>query len=226
MPIRHYTLKGFYLLKYLMFRIDLHVHSKLSGDSTTEPEEIIERAIEMGLDGIAFTEHYSYEASEPVESLKEKYKGDILIFRGVEFSTKEGHCLVFGFNTDRVFEKYTPAKEILKVIQSAGGVIIPAHPFRGVNSMGEEIRNLKGLFAIEGYNGYNIHPYNMKAIELAETLGIAFTGGSDAHEPHEVGQCFTEFLDKVTEENFLILLRSGRYTGKDIRRISRMELIF
>ncbi len=205
-----------------MFRIDLHIHSKLSGDSDSEPEEIIERALEMGLDGIAFTEHYSYEASEPVEPLKEKYKDRILILRGVEFSSKEGHCLVFGFNTDRHLEKYTPVAELIEIVQSAGGVVIPSHPFRGINSMGELIRDLKGLFAIEGFNGYNRHSLNLRAIDLAEELGIAFTGGSDAHEAHEVGQCFTEFFDPLTEENFITLLKEGRYTGRDIRKISRI----
>lgn len=209
-----------------MFRIDLHVHSRLSGDSNSEPEDLIERAIEIGLDGIAFTEHYSYEASEPVEALREKYGKDILILRGVEFSTKEGHCLVFGFNTDKYLKKYTPVQEVLRIVQSAGGVVIPSHPFRGVNSIGEEIKNLKGLFAIEGYNGYNMHPYNIRAIEVADKLGIPFTGGSDAHEPHEVGQCYTEFLDRVTEDNFLDLLKRGRYTGRDIRKISRMDFNF
>ncbi|MCX7793472.1 MAG: PHP domain-containing protein [Thermodesulfovibrionales bacterium] len=209
-----------------MFRIDLHVHSKLSGDSDSEPEEIIERAIEIGLDGIAFTEHYSYEASEPVEVLKGKYRGDILILRGVEFSTKEGHCLIFGFDTDKHLKKYTPVEEVLTIVQSSGGIIIPSHPFRGVNSIGERIRSLRGLFAIEGYNGYNMHPYNVKAVEIAQELGIPFTGGSDAHEPHEVGQCYTEFLERVTEENFITLLKAGRYTGRDVRKISRMEFNF
>lgn len=209
-----------------MFRIDLHVHSRYSGDSSSEPEEIIERALELGLDGIAFTEHYSYEASEPVEPLKEKYRGQILILRGVEFSTREGHCLIFGFNTDRVFEKYAPIGEVLRVVHSGGGVVIPSHPFRGTNSIGDVIRTVEGLFAIEGFNGYNMHPYNIKAVELAEELGIPFTGGSDAHEAPEVGQCYTEFLDPVTEENFLTLLRKGRYTGRDIRKISRMDFIF
>lgn len=205
-----------------MFRIDLHVHSKLSGDSDSEPEELIERAIEIGLDGIAFTEHYSYEASEPVEVFKEKYKGRILILRGVEFSSREGHCLVFGFNTDRYLEKYTPVAELIEIVQSAGGVVIPSHPFRGINSLGNIIKNLKGLFAIEGFNGYNRHSLNIKAINLAEELSIAFTGGSDAHESREVGQCFTEFSDTLTEENFITLLKEGRYTGRDTRKISRI----
>ncbi len=208
-----------------MFRIDLHVHSKYSGDSSSEPEEIIERALELGLDGVAFTEHYSYEASEPVEPLREKYRGEVLILRGVEFSTREGHCLVFGFNTDRALPKYAPLGEVLRIVHSNGGVVIPSHPFRGTNSIGDAIRTIEGLFAIEGFNGYNMHPSNMKAVELAEELGLSFTGGSDAHEPHEVGQCYTEFFDPVTEENFLALLRKGRYTGRDIRKISRMGFI-
>ena len=37
------------------FRIDLHVHSLLSGDNLADPEECIVQAIELGLDGLAFT---------------------------------------------------------------------------------------------------------------------------------------------------------------------------
>ncbi len=204
-----------------MYRIDLHIHSKFSGDSDAEPEEIIERAIELGLDGVAFTEHYSYEASEPVESLKGKYRGHILIFRGVEFSAREGHCLVFGFDTGRI-EKYMPLEELVKIVSQAGGIVIPSHPFRGVNSIGNLIKDIKGLYAIEGFNGYNMHSLNMMAVELARELGLSYTGGSDAHEAHEVGQCYTEFYEPVSEENLILLLKRGRYRGVDIRKVSRM----
>jgi len=76
----------------MKIKIDLHVHSYNSGDNDADPEETIDRAIELGLHGIAFTEHYSYSASEPVERLREKYGDAILLFRGVEFSAAEGHC--------------------------------------------------------------------------------------------------------------------------------------
>ncbi|NOY65040.1 MAG: PHP domain-containing protein [Nitrospirae bacterium] len=204
-----------------MFKIDLHVHSKYSGDSASEPEEIVERAIELGLDGIVFTEHYSFEASEPVEALREKFNGHILVFRGVEFSTREGHCLVFGVNTDRLIGKYPDVSELIEVVTREGGVIIPAHPFRGNNSLGDSIRHNKGFTAIEGFNGYNHHSYNMMAVELAKELGMPFTGGSDAHEPFEVGQCYTEFYRPVNEHNLVELLKSGCYRGVDIRKISR-----
>jgi len=38
-------------------KIDLHCHSKYSQDNYLEPEEVIEQAIKMNLDGVCFTEH-------------------------------------------------------------------------------------------------------------------------------------------------------------------------
>src|SRR5208337_4078410 len=129
----------------MKFKIDLHVHSKYSGDNDAEPEETLIHAIQRGLQGIAFTEHYYYEASEPVEALKEKYGDRILILRGVEFSTAEGHCLVFGLNTDRLSLRYAPAEEVIQAVNRAGGVAIPSHPFRSVNSLGDLVKSVKGI---------------------------------------------------------------------------------
>ncbi len=199
------------------FRIDLHVHSKYSGDNDSEPEELILQAVERGLFGIAVTEHYSYEASEPVEHLKDKYRDQIRIFRGVEFSSQEGHCLVFGVNTDALALKFTPLKHLVKIVNELGGVVIPSHPFRKGNGMGNAFREIQGICAIEGYNGCNMHAYNEKAVEMAMELNLPFTGGSDAHHPEEVGLCFTEFEQEVTDENLVGLLKIGNYRGIDNR---------
>lgn len=203
------------------FKIDLHVHTRYSGDNDADPEEVVERAIERGLDGIAVTEHSSFEASEPVERLAEKYGKTLLILRGVEFSALEGHCLIFGANTDRLGIARAPLAEVVRIVAAAGGVLVPSHPYRGGNSVGDLVRTLRGIAAIEGYNGVNMHGMNEKAIEAARERNLPFTGGSDAHEPREVGSCYTEFGDRVTPERFPDLLRSGRYRGVDTRRISR-----
>ncbi len=200
------------------FRIDLHVHSKYSGDNISEPEESVLRAIELKLDGIAFTEHYSFEASEPVERLKEKYWDAIRIFRGVEFSSADGHCLIFGVNTDALPLKHAPVEDVIKIVTEAGGVVIPSHPYRIGNSLGDIIHRLKGIYAVEGYNGCNMHAYNAKAVETARSLSLPYTGGSDAHAPEEVGMCYTEFEDEVTENNFIPLLKRGNYRGVDARK--------
>ena len=208
----------------MKFKIDLHVHTKYSGDNDSDPEEAVLRAIEVGLNGIAFTEHYYYEASEPLEILKEKYKNRILIFRGVEFSTAEGHCLIFGVDTDALSIKYASVKEVIPVVHQAGGVVIPSHPYRSVNSLGDLVLSVPGLCALEGYNGCNMHAFNVRAIASAEERQLPYTGGSDAHTPWEVGSCFTEFDDVVTAENLIEVLKAGKYRGVDSRKISRMMI--
>jgi len=201
--------------------VDLHVHSRLSGDNLADPEECILRGIACGLHGIAFTEHYSYEASEPLEGFMEKYRDRILILRGVEFSAAEGHCLVFGADTDRLCQPYAPVDELIRKVNGAGGVVIPSHPYRVGSGLGDRILTLPGIAAVEGHNGCNRHLFNQRAIETARRLQIPFVGGSDAHAPAEVGSCHTVFPDRVTADNFIGQLKAGRFEAVDTRKVSR-----
>lgn len=206
----------------MSFKIDLHIHTKHSGDNSSEPEDVVLHAIEAKLYGIAFTEHYSCEASEYVVELREKYGKDIMIFNGVEFSAADGHCLVFGVNTDNAGIKDAPMQEVVRVVNEKGGVVIPTHPFRGGYSIGERTRKLEGICAIEGYNGYSHYSQNKKAIEMAEEMGLPYIGGSDSHVAHEVGACYTGFNTEVTHENFIEVLKAGDYKGIDTRKVSKI----
>jgi len=208
-------------MSVVSFRIDLHVHSLLSGDNLADPEECIVQAIELGLQGLAFTEHYSYAASEPLERLKERYRDRILVVRGVEFSAAEGHCLVFGVDTDRLCLPYAPAEELVREVSRAGGVVIPSHPYRAGSGLGNRILTLPGIPAIEGHNGCNNHSFNQRAIQTALRLRLPVTGGSDAHRPVEVGSCYTVFPERVTAENLVTLLAAGNYEAVDTRKVSR-----
>ena len=203
------------------FRIDLHVHSLLSGDNLADPEECIVQAIELGLEGLAFTEHYSYGASEPLERLKERYRDRILIVRGVEFSAAEGHCLVFGVDTDRLCPPYAPAEELVREVGRAGGVVIPSHPYRAGSGLGDRILALRGFAAVEGHNGCNHRSFNQRAIQAALQLRLPLTGGSDAHRPVDVGSCHTVFPERVTAGNLVDLLKAGNYEAVDTRKVSR-----
>ena len=202
------------------FRVDLHVHTRHSGDNEADPVETVEVAIRLGLDGLAFTEHYSYEASEYADELRRRYINKIAIIRGVELSAMEGHLLVFGLNTDRLGLSRAPAAHVVKAVAREGGVVIPSHPFRGGSGIGELLEGLGGICALEGYNGCNIHPMNIRAVEAASRLGLPYTGGSDAHAPREVGSCHTLFNVPVTQDNIVEALRAGHYSGHDTRKIS------
>lgn len=197
-------------------KIDLHNHSYFSKDSSADPEELVAAAINAGLDGIAFTEHNSYTASDPIEAIRGKYKDKLMIFRGAEYIAAEGHLLVFGVTDDFIFNDaglYAPAQEIIDAVNSIGGAVIVPHPFREWARLRIDISELKGISAIEAFNGHNSLDENLKAYRAAEVLGLPTTGGSDSHVSMQIGVCYTEFFDDVKEDNIAEILKYGSYQG-------------
>jgi hypothetical protein len=65
-------------------RINLHCHSKYSADNFLEPEELIERAIKINLDGVCFTELHSMIPLWPLERIR--IPEGFYVFRGWDSS--------------------------------------------------------------------------------------------------------------------------------------------
>ncbi|MDD2958831.1 MAG: histidinol-phosphatase HisJ family protein [Lachnospiraceae bacterium] len=79
---------------------DYHVHTCYSDDSECPMEEMVQQAISLGLDEIAFTEHVDYgvktdlncryqEYFKELQELQEKYKGRLDIKKGIEFGVQK-----------------------------------------------------------------------------------------------------------------------------------------
>lgn len=179
--------------------IDLHCHSKYSHDNHLEPAELIERAIKSGLNGVCFTEHFSFDSSWPIERMS--HPAGFLVLRGVEVSTDSGHLLVYGVEDDSWNRwgrnNYLNLVKVLDSVHALGGICIPAHPFRGWESLGEKIFSIPGLDAIETHNGVNDRHQNQPAVEAAWKLGLPATGGSDCHQLFQVGRAYTEFDNPI-----------------------------
>lgn len=178
--------------------IDLHCHSRFSGDNVSDPQDIIHYAMKTGLDGVCFTEHDSYEISQPVEKIK--VPDSFKVFRGVELTTNEGHLLIFGISNDFwKLRKITrlDLETIIREVHDEGGICVPAHPFRGWLSIGEIIYNTTGFDAIETQNGANLPEQNIRAVQSAVKLGLHTIGGSDCHRPSDVGRCYTQFPHRI-----------------------------
>lgn len=195
-------------------KIDLHNHS-FTYESSSEPEEVIERAIMAGLDGIAFTEHNSYSATDRADDLAGKYSGRIRIFRGAEYDAAEGHVLLFGLKDNSFLDlgMFAPLSELIRLITPKGAVAIVAHPFRGWGQFKADLSAVHGICALEAFNGHNTDEENEKAYNVALSIGMPFTGGSDSHGSADVGRCYTEFFDDVDNTSLVSALRSGRYRG-------------
>ena len=77
--------------------IDYHLHTYLSGDSEQTVMAVCERAVEIGLTEIAFTEHIDFDpddlsygaydyrkATDEIEAARERFGGDLTIRKGIE----------------------------------------------------------------------------------------------------------------------------------------------
>lgn len=198
-------------------KIDLHCHSKYSHDNHLEPEELIERAVSLGLEGVCFTEHHSFQNSWPVSRIK--IPDGFFVFRGVEVSTDEGHLLVYGV-VDDSWNRWgrnnlMEVEKVLESVHALGGICVPAHPFRGWESLGEKIFSIQGFDALETHNGVNRPNQNLLAAEAALKLGIPSIGGSDCHYVHQVGRSYTVFENRVLSlEHLVAEIKAGNCRGE------------
>jgi len=199
-----------------MFKIDLHVHSALGGDSNIEPNDLVERARAVGLDAVCVTEHHSHALSAPFDEISRK--SGFSIFRGMEYRAAEGHLLVFGVRAGRGdLLSGLPMQDAIDWVHGRGGVAIPAHPYQKDmvgGSLGDRVLGLQGLCALEVANGSASATDNRLALQAAAILGLKGVGGSDAHGLLTVGQAYTLFPSPISMEKELVeALRHGTYSA-------------
>ena len=203
--------------------IDLHTHTQEYSSCSYLPlEELIQRAMEVGLDGVAVTDHSRIGGAEAAQELGAKY--GLPVFRGVEVHTTLGDILVFGLYQDFPWEM--DGHRLLHMVEEASGAAIAAHPFRsGGYALGQSLRmagipiegamdwcpELRRLTAVEVFNDYCDDGEASQARRLARALGVPGVGGSDAHFVSEVGSAATLFPDPIsTDEELIAALRAGR----------------
>src|ERR1700720_4559812 len=100
--------------------LDLHVHTPASddwrGDPAT-PDQIVARALEQGLDGIAITDHQS---GESVDALRDASKDTgLTIIPGVEINNLAGNE---GIHLIALFDCATTMQDIDRFLGSIGAL--------------------------------------------------------------------------------------------------------
>jgi len=201
-------------------RIDLHIHTApLSACSYIDPQELIQEARRLNLDGMCLTEHQVVWDPDEVSQMAEA--AGIRIFRGNEFTTNQGDILVFGYYED--IKELLIIQDLRDKVTAAGGYMIAAHPFRGFKTFGigqlqmtvEQAckrKVLEFVDAVETGNGKLSPDENEMACKVAEKLGLPGTGGSDAHRIDEIATWLTDFDKDIEDENDLLReLHAGRF---------------
>ncbi len=193
------------ILKYLVtkvilmakdYRFDLHIHTIYS-DGMIKPADVIKYAKVMGMDGVAITDHDTFDGSK--KAAKAAKKEGVILVPGVEITTRFGDILalgikeaIYGLDAD-----LSGIKKIIHKIHEKGGAAIIAHPFVGSwpnGSLADHIKKLD-FDAIEIFNSMTSDIFgietNVKAMELAKKMKMPGTGGSDAHSLEMIGTAFT-----------------------------------
>ncbi len=194
-----------------MKKFDLHIHSTCSKhkiwgiDGIHTPREIVEKAISMGLDGIALTDHNTIKGSlKAIEYVREK-KFSILIIPSAEIRSAKGDILALGINEN--IRPYMSVQATIDSIKDQGGIAIAAHPFKYNSDIGDLLKHSSNPIkfdAIEVFNSNIRKNANYRAEILAKELNLPGVAGSDAHHKMCIGMAMTGLeIDNLSVEDAL-----------------------
>jgi predicted ATPase len=202
-------------------KIDLHVHTPRSydyADKNVSGKDIVDTALKAGLDAIAITDHDHYEF---IDTVKQAAVGtDLVVFPGVEISTRDGHLIAIldpisnqeevrtllslcgigttksnPFGTQKTLSSM-PIEEVAKVVKNQGGIAVLAH-IDGPKGAMTEVGVGKTRELIHGHKAILALELLDEAVKKEWGEGKIYPTiraciqGSDAHSLSQIGQRHT-----------------------------------
>ncbi len=178
-----------------MGKADLHIHTEHS-DGSASVVDVLENALERGLDTVAITDHNTIDGAVAAQALARRMGLPLQVVVGEEVTSSEGH--VIGLFLRERIRPLLSARATIEEIHRQGGLAVAPHPFSlwlrlfRCGGVGGKIEHLQ-FDAVETVNGsimegpanWYAGKYNRMRTHLAEL------GGSDAHTAEAVGQAYT-----------------------------------
>lgn len=193
-------------------RVDLHVHTMWSGDSTTTPDELVHAVADSGLDVLCITDH---NAIAGAVELGERLGCRVIV--GEELRTAAGEIIGL-FLTERV-PMGIGHVEAARRIRDQGGIVYIPHPFDPMRrNLSEaalyELAEADLIDAVEVLNAKtSLASLNRRAAAFADEFGIVHGAGSDGHVPDALGAAYVEIEDFDGPHEFLAALATGTVIG-------------
>jgi len=196
-------------------RIDCHVHTADSFDSSASVEDVLQQAAEVGIDGLVVTDHDHIDRS--LRAAAQAPEFGLIGIPGVEVSTAGGHLLAIG--VESLPRPGRPLAETVESVRAQGGLAVVPHPFQW-SRHGASATEITDCDGIEVFNAHSLTGIrNRQAERFAETFDYPWFGGSDAHRAALVGQGVTHVAvgtSEPTAKAVLEAMRAGRtWAGGD-----------
>ena len=195
-----------------MFKMDSHIHSEYSPDSSSKIDDILKVAAKRNIDIIAISDHNTVDGTSEV--LKKTRNTDILAIPSIEISSSHGHIL--GFGCEENIPRDLSPEDTIDRIHDLGGLAIIPHPYcfyrHGLLHNYKEKLNID---AIETRNARFIVGYcNNKAKNLSIKENLPALGASDAHYYKFVGDCYSLIDCEKDVDSVLKSISKGKTEAK------------
>jgi predicted metal-dependent phosphoesterase TrpH len=167
----------------LGLKIDFHVHTYHSRDSSITLKQVVSFAKKRGLDGVAITDHNTVTGALKLKT------NEIIVIPGIEISTSEGHLL--GINVTTQIPAKMCIEKTIRKIHEAGGIAVAPHLSAFYKS--PPSRRVSSYDAVEVMNASSV-PFSILTYfsrKFANRLCLPQTGGSDSHYGPEIGSAYT-----------------------------------
>lgn len=195
-----------------LLRIDLHLHTRGSWDSLSDPERILARASRVGIERIAITDHDRLGVALEMAA---RYPDRVI--PGEEVRTAEG-VDVIGLYLSEEIPRGTPALECCRRIRDQGGISLLPHPYAAGKGGGGKLAEILAphVDIVEVFNSRLLSmKQNLRAVDLSERHGRLQSAGSDAHTVGEIGNAWVELPWHPNDPASLLeALSGGRAVGQ------------
>jgi predicted metal-dependent phosphoesterase TrpH len=198
-------------------RIDCHVHTMWSGDSTTTPHELAAAVSAAGMDVVCITDHGTIAGAQRIVE-----SGDFpcRVVVGQEQRTPEGEVIGL-FLSERIPAGMLSALDAARSIREQGGLVYLPHPLDPMRHRlsDDALAQLaeKGLVdVVEVLNAKtSLRQAGLAAESFAADNRIAAGAGSDCHVPEAMGAAYVEAPSFPAGDptGFLTALAVGRIIG-------------
>ena len=182
---------------------ETHLHTaEASACGVTYAKDYIQAYMSKGYVGIFVTDHFfngncavpdDLPWNEKVELYCAGYENALRaaegpgfqVFFGIEYNFDCDEYLLYGL--DKQWLKNHPEimelshRELFELVDSAGGLVVQAHPFRQRSYIKSINLHPEAVHAVEAYNAANKGDENKKAAEYAARNNLPVTSGSDMH---------------------------------------------
>ncbi len=190
--------------------IDLHLHTDWSHDCSIPTEDLLDHAEEIGLGGIAVTDHNVFGgALEAVELARGR---DLIVIPGEEVKT-DNQGEVIGLFLEEEIPRGMTFADTIAAIREQGGLVYLPHPFDRLHAIPDPAtihRHLSEIDVLEVYNARLLRDsFNDEALRFARKYRLLQGAGSDAHVLQGVGTGVVRMRRFDGPEEFLLAVRSA-----------------